>query len=115
MKRGDKKEGNHEAGSCWTSYSDMLVGLSEVCLVLFFVSTLRSGMEQLKMQAEKQTNEDYLNGKVPKEVTDKNKATRDLAVEKIKDIVAKKEMLVKDMEHVKDFVKNLDSQKSVID
>ena len=50
MAREDKKESpssSGEAGNFWTSYSDLLLGLSVIFLVLFFFRTEPSGIERL--------------------------------------------------------------------
>lgn len=47
------KEG-HSGDSFWTSYSDLFLGLSTIFLLLYVVSSLRSGTDGLKVQVENQ-------------------------------------------------------------
>ncbi len=46
--RDPRKVPSHEGSNLWTSYSDLFLGLSVIFLALFFFSTLRAGVEQLR-------------------------------------------------------------------
>jgi hypothetical protein len=52
-----------EGGSFWTSYSDLLLGLSVIFLVLFFFATIRAGIEQMKRVATQEETKQTLQGK----------------------------------------------------
>jgi outer membrane protein OmpA-like peptidoglycan-associated protein len=64
--------GGGEGGSFWTSYSDLLLGLSVIFLVLFFFAILRTGVDQQKAQQQLLQTSEYLKAKVPAAVTERN-------------------------------------------
>ncbi len=49
-----KSGGSHNSDSFWTSYSDLFLGLSTIFLLLYVVSSLRTGTDAIKAQIENQ-------------------------------------------------------------
>lgn len=50
----EKHKVNHSQDSFWTSYSDLFLGLSTIFLLLYVVSSLRTGTDALRSQIENQ-------------------------------------------------------------
>lgn len=50
----EKHKGHHSQDSFWTSYSDLFLGLSTIFLMLYVVSSLRTGTDALRGQIENQ-------------------------------------------------------------
>lgn len=50
----EKHKASHSQDSFWTSYSDLFLGLSTIFLLLYVVSSLRTGTDALRSQVENQ-------------------------------------------------------------
>jgi uncharacterized membrane protein YciS (DUF1049 family) len=47
-----KNKDGHSQDSFWTSYSDLFLGLSTIFLLLYVVSSLRTGTDAIKSQLD---------------------------------------------------------------
>src|SRR3954471_9907199 len=50
----NKNKASHSGDSFWTSYSDLFLGLSTIFLLLYVVSSLRTGTDAIKSQVDNQ-------------------------------------------------------------
>lgn len=107
--------GGHDGGSFWTSYSDLLLGLSIIFLVLFFFTFLRSGVDQAKTAAQRRETEQFLKGKVPESVAARTREQEDTVKRTLEEIAKRKQVLdetAKDMERL---MVALDVQSQTVD
>ena len=103
-----------ESGNFWTSYSDLMLGLSVIFLVLFFFATIRTGVEQLKNANQQMQNVDYLKGKIPEQVAEKNRKQQEIVQKSLLEIQKKQEMLANNAKEVGNLVQSLENQKSIM-
>jgi hypothetical protein len=91
MEDNSNQTKNGESVNFWTSYSDLLLGLSIIFLVLFFFATVRSGVQQ---QAVVKRTEDYMSGKVSLEENQQSKIRQEKLKRELIEIETKKAALL---------------------
>lgn len=94
-----------EDGSVWTSNSDLFMTIAIVFLILFIFSMIASGVQKVQMSIEKKQNEEYLAGKVPKPIKEKNKKDFKKLENELEQLLQKEkelETLAKSVSSIKD-------------
>ncbi len=113
--RAPKKEPSHEGGNFWTSYSDLLLGLSVIFLVLFFFSTLRAGVEQLKAKITVEDSRNFLKGKVPESLAKEQQSQRDQLKKNLDELNQQRVQMAQSALQANQAMKNLETQQQLFD
>jgi len=106
--------GGEQGGSFWTSYSDMLLGLSVIFLVLFFFTVLRTGVDQGQVKKAKQDAQKALEGKVSPSEVARAQETETFLKNSIQEITQKKEVLDQSATEITRTLKLLDEQSKAV-
>jgi len=116
MARGDdgKSAAASEGGNFWTSYSDLLLGLSVIFLVLFFFATIRAGVEQLKSSVAKKEAQQFMKGQIPESELEKNKKNQELVKDSLKNLEEKKAVINQSVQEVNQLVDNLNQHQEAV-
>ncbi len=113
--RAPRKESSHEGGNFWTSYSDLLLGLSVIFLVLFFFSTLRAGVEQLKAKITVEDSQNFLKGKVPESLAKEQQTQREQLKKNLDELNQQRVQLAQSALQANQAMKNLETQQQLFD
>ncbi len=113
--RAPRKESSHEGGNFWTSYSDLLLGLSVIFLVLFFFSTLRAGVEQLKAKITVEDSQNFLKGKVPESLAKQQQTQREQLKKNLDELNQQRVQLAQSALQANQAMKNLETQQQLFD
>lgn len=113
--RAPKKEPSHEGGNFWTSYSDLLLGLSVIFLVLFFFSTLRAGVEQLKAKITVEDSRNFLKGKVPESLAKEQQSQREQLKKNLDELNQQRLQMAQSALQANQAMKNLETQQQLFD
>ena len=104
-----------EPTSFWTSYSDLLLGLSVIFLVLFFVSVLRTGVSQKHTEAEQQQAKALLEGKTPPALVEKSKAAETTIQQTRDEIARRRSALEQSAQEVAKTLEAIDEQSQAVE
>jgi outer membrane protein OmpA-like peptidoglycan-associated protein len=113
--RAPRKEPSHEGGNFWTSYSDLLLGLSVIFLVLFFFSTLRAGVEQLKAKITVEDSQNFLKGKVPESLAKEQQSQREQLKKNLDELNQQRVQMAQSALQANQAMKNLETQQQLFD
>jgi len=101
--------------SFWTSYSDLLLGLSVIFLVLFFVSVLRTGITQRRNEAESARAQALLEGKTPSSALEKSKAAESALEQTREEIARRRTALEQSAQEVAKTLEAIDEQSKAVE
>ncbi|MBF0443384.1 MAG: hypothetical protein HQK54_15865 [Oligoflexales bacterium] len=101
-------------GSFWTSYSDLLLGIAVIFLVLFIFSLLNSGVTQLNTSIEKKKQERILKGLVSEELIKQNAEGMEAIEKDIKDIEVKEKSISQSLQELAELKKAFEKRKEVL-
>lgn len=106
---------NTEAGSVWTSYSDLFTTMSIIFLVMFVFALIKSGVNTLKRTQETAKMKEYLKGKLPEEVVKETDKKKKRFVKSVKNINKYKEIINQKMLELNTLVESLGTHEQVIE
>ena len=103
-----------EAGSIWTSFSDLFTSLAVIFLILFVFALLKFSVTTIESVKAKKEQEEYLEGKVTEKMKTKVEKKRDQLQSSLSEIKKHQEELAKRTQQINQLVEGLDGHKDIV-
>ncbi len=110
--RDHDDEEPQDHNSVWTSYSDLLLGVAIVFLVLFVYAMLNAGISQLVSETEIKKQEDLISNLVPEALRQENEKNRSAVENDIKEVDEKTKSIEESIQELVQLRKAMELRKN---